>query len=304
MGEPESKKNSAAGSGCDRRCAERRKISGARQAGQKRRSDDRRCAERRRPLQAAKEKAEAGIRAKDEFLGNMSHELRTPLNAIIGFSEVIQNQILGPLGNPKYLEFAGDIKNAGGYLLRIIGDILDISHIESGKIKLREAPLDVGRTVTACIRMLGQRAGKAGVTLTATVAGDVPGLHADEIRVKQILLNLIVNAIKFTPSGGHVTAEAAVDFDPCQMVGNKAGAVVLTVRDSGIGIAAQDIAKVLAPFGQVENFLTRRHEGVGLGLPIAKSMMEMHGGSLAIESEVGQGTAVTMRFPPERTLCL
>ena len=244
-------------------------------------------------LISAKAMAEYANRAKTEFLANMSHELRTPLNTIIGFSELIKDGVYGPIGNPKYKEYSDDINKSGTHLLELINDILDISKIEIGELKLAEESMDIGETVKNSMMMLRERALKAKVSLTTEMCDGLALLHADQRRVKQIFLNLMSNAIKFTPPGGSVVLEAGLSED---------GGMVIEIRDTGIGIAADEIPKVLEPFGQGGDVMTRAHEGTGLGLSLAKSLTEMHGGTLSIASELNIGTTVTVKFPPARTL--
>ena len=236
--------------------------------------------------------AESANRAKTEFLANMSHELRTPLNAIIGFSEVIQNEIMGKVqNNPRYVDYARDIRQAGTHLLSVINDILDIAKIEAGQLDLREDVFELGEALEACVKMLLDQATESGLELVCTGPDDLPNLWADEKMFKQIAINLLSNAIKFTPEGGRITLNAEIEPD---------GALKLTVTDTGIGIAADDLEMALAPFAQVDSAYCRSHEGTGLGLPISKALAELHGGSLDIESEPGVGTTVTVRFPSER----
>ena len=243
-----------------------------------------------------KEQAEIANRAKSEFLANMSHELRTPLNAIIGFAEIIAGEVLGSVGNAKYRGYAKDISDSGQHLLEIINDILDLSKIETGQAALREEEIDVPAAVRSCLKLLKERAKSAGVELVADFGeGAYPPLRADRRMVKQILVNLLSNAVKFTPRGGRVTASAQCD---------RASGCVLQISDTGIGIAPDDIPKALARFGQVDARLDRRFEGTGLGLPLSKSFVELHGGVLELTSEVGVGTTVKVRFPPERMLPL
>jgi len=249
--------------------------------------------EAERALRAAKEEAELASRSKSEFLANMSHELRTPLNAINGFSEVLAAELMGPIGNPKYREYAQDIRSSGEHLLSLINDVLDISKIEAGGYELHEETVSVLPQIDACERLVAERARKAGVTLGREVDPALPALFADERTVKQMLLNLVTNAIKFTGEGGRVTIAVRRAAD---------GGVSLAVTDTGIGIARDDIAKALAPFSQVDNAFTRGHEGTGLGLPLVKSLIEMHGGAIDIESVPGQGTTVTLRFPAWRAI--
>ncbi len=244
-------------------------------------------------LLKAKEAAEVANRAKTEFLANMSHELRTPLNSVIGFSEMMTLEAFGPLANDTYLEYTRDINDAGNHLLEIINDILDFSRIEAGEIDFTEDELDVAKTIESCLRIISERAMKARVTVSSDVPDDFPLLYGDETRVKQILLNLLSNGVKFTRPEGRTVVEARRDPH---------GAIVLRVRDTGVGIPAKDIPRVLESFGQVADAMTRDHPGTGLGLSMAKSLTELHGGTLSIDSEVGVGTTVTVRFPPERVL--
>jgi signal transduction histidine kinase len=242
-------------------------------------------------LLAAKQQAELANRTKTEFLANMSHELRTPLNAIIGFSELIRSAAFGPLGSSRYHEYANDISVSGQHLLRIINDILDMSKVESGTVDLDENEVDVIDAVEFCINLVKQRAHAAGIALESDIADDSPRLRADERKFKQILLNLLSNAIKFTSAGGRVTLRAWCHFDD---------GYVIQIADTGIGIASADIPKVLTAFGQADGTLSRKFEGTGLGLPLSKSYVEMHGGSFDLQSSVGVGTTVTVRFPAER----
>ncbi len=239
----------------------------------------------------AKEQAEIANRTKSEFLANMSHELRTPLNAILGFSELMGNATLGPLGNPKYEEYTKDINDSGRHLLGLIQDILDLSKIEAGKLELDAEDIEVARAIRSCMVLVKERAKNGGVTLKTDLPDGLPALHADQRKLKQILVNLLSNAVKFTPAGGEVTLKAWSRPD---------SGYVFQVIDSGIGIALKDIPTALSPFGQVDTAMSRKYEGTGLGLPLTKSLVEMHGGSLNLQSEVGVGTTVTVRFPKER----
>jgi signal transduction histidine kinase len=222
----------------------------------------------------------------------MSHELRTPLNAIIGFAEIIMGEVLGPVGNEKYRGYAKDINDSGQHLLEIITDILDLSKIETGKIALHEEEVDVPETVRACLKLIRERARSAGVDLVADFESETyPMLIADRRILKQTLVNLLSNAVKFTPQGGRVTVRAHCD---------PATGYALSIADTGIGIAPADIPKALSRFAQIDARLDRRFEGTGLGLPLSKAFAELHGGSLELESEVGVGTTVTIRFPARR----
>jgi signal transduction histidine kinase len=248
-----------------------------------------RQAERR--LATAKEEAEAASRSKSEFLANMSHELRTPLNAIIGFSDVMQSELLGPLG-PRYRSYAKDIQESGEHLLGIINDILDLSKIEAGRLTLREEILDPAAMVRECARLVRVRAEEAEVVLDLQIRDDAPSqLSADAVKLKQILLNLLSNAVKFTPRGGRVEVKVRR---------GTGGALEIAVKDTGIGMSEAEVTIALQPFRQIESTLARTHEGTGLGLPLTKALIELHGGTMAIESERGSGTTVIVSFPLER----
>jgi signal transduction histidine kinase len=242
-------------------------------------------------LRVAKEAAEKANRTKSEFLANISHELRTPLNAIIGFSEVMMQGILGPVGNDSYLGYLKDIHDSGIDLLNIINDILDLSKAEAGKLELSEQTVDVATVLDAVGRLMAPKIDGAGLTLALNVPADLGPLFCDRLKLKQILLNILSNAVKFTPFGGRVDVSATCDPG----VG-----FAIVIRDSGIGIAKEDIPRVLLPFEQVESALSRSRNGTGLGLPLTAAMMHLHGGGLEIDSEIDRGTTVTIRFPPER----
>ena len=246
-----------------------------------------------RALIAAKEQADFANRSKSEFLANMSHELRTPLNAIIGFSEIIKNQMFGPEGAAQYIEYAKDIYDSGELLLSLINDILDMSKIEAGKRTLAETTFDVERVVQACVRLVAGRAKAGRLRLTVQVPKDLPPLRAEERALKQVLTNLMTNAIKFTPEDGEVKISAQIDTF---------GHLCIAIADTGVGIAAEDIPMALAPFGQIESSLSRSTQGTGLGLPLTKALVELHGGELQIASEVGKGTTVTVVLPAERVV--
>ena len=242
-------------------------------------------------LDEARLEAESANRAKSSFLAVMSHELRTPLNAIIGFSELIRDETFGPVGNDRYLDYINDINQSGAHLLELINDVLDLSKIDAGRLEMQKDLVDVARVTQGSLDMVRERAENRGLTLMSDVPAEPPGLLGDGRRIKQIVINLLTNAIKFTESGGTVRAEVALEPD---------GALLISVSDSGIGIAPDDIPKALERFGQVDNELSREQEGTGLGLNICTSLMEMHGGTLELESEVGVGTTVTLRFPADR----
>jgi two-component system cell cycle sensor histidine kinase PleC len=237
---------------------------------------------------AEKTRALEASQAKSEFLANMSHELRTPLNAIIGFSEIMQSGMFGPLGAEKYLEYCRDIRDSGQYLLDVINDILDMSKIEAGRVQLDLEELDLDRILADAMRVLSARAQEKDLTLNAEIAPGIR-LRVDRRAVKQILLNLLSNAVKFTPDGGRITVR-----------GRAAGeAVMIAVEDTGIGIPPEALKNLGRPFEQVESQFTKSHQGSGLGLAIAKSLVELHGGAMRIRSTLGVGTIVGVRLPRE-----
>jgi signal transduction histidine kinase len=244
-------------------------------------------------LIAARDQAELANRAKSEFLANVSHELRTPLNAILGFSEIMLQEQLGPLGEPRYREFARDIHDSGAHLLAIINDILDLSRIEAGTYAIDDEVVRADALFAAVQRLMQGRAAKGGLTITVDVPPGLPPVRVDERALKQILLNLLSNAVKFTPAGGRVTLQARLDPD---------GGMALAVRDTGIGMAAADLPKALASFAQVDSSLTRKYEGVGLGLPISRALAELHGGRLELASAPGAGTTATVHLPADRVI--
>ena len=242
-------------------------------------------------LRIAKEAAEKANRAKSEFLANISHELRTPLNAIIGFSEVMMQGILGPVGNESYLGYLKDIHDSGIDLLNIINDILDLSKAEAGKLELSEQMVDVPTVLDAVCRLMSTKIEGSGLAIDTKFAPKLSLLFCDRLKLKQVVLNVLSNAVKFTPQGGRI--EISASSDPEQ-------GFAIIIRDTGIGIAKEDIPRVLLPFEQVESSLSRTHNGTGLGLPLTAAMMMLHGGSIDIASEVDQGTTVTLAFPAAR----
>ena len=233
-----------------------------------------------------KTRAEAANRSKSEFLANMSHELRTPLNAIIGFSEIMGQEMFGPLGAPKYGEYAQDIRKSGQFLLDVINDILDMSKIEAGKIELEQDQVDIGSVMEEVMRLVASRATEGKITLLSALQ-KLPPFKADKRALKQVFINLISNAVKFTPEGGEIAISAT----------QKAGDVVVVIQDTGIGIPQRDLEKLGRPFEQLENQFTKTKGGSGLGLAISKSLVHLHGGQLTIASVVGKGTTVTVQFP-------
>jgi PAS domain S-box-containing protein len=248
---------------------------------------------REEALYAAKEAAEIASRSKSDFLANISHELRTPLNAIIGFSEIMREELFGPLGSTQYREYIGDVFDSAQHLLKVINDILDIAKAEAGKLDLAEDEVDIYTVVGAATRLIQERAQRGDVAIRIQLPPGLPPLAADERKLKQILLNLLTNAVKFTPAGGTIAIVGGLAAE---------GDFVLTVTDSGIGIAAADISTALASFGQVDSKLARKYEGTGLGLPLTNAMVKLHGGELTIASVVGEGTTVTVRLPASRVL--
>lgn len=244
-------------------------------------------------LRQARDSAEIANHAKSAFLATMSHELRTPLNAIIGFAEVMRDEMLGPIGNDRYKGYVRDIHDSGSHLLAIISDILDMAKIEAGKQELAEEDVSVSSVVEGAARLVRDRAVQGGLTLKVALDDDLPLLHVDARLFKQILVNLLGNAVKFTPPGGTVTVTASIGED---------GGVRLSVRDTGIGIAPENIERLMQPFEQADHDLDRSYEGTGLGLPIAKALTELHDGHIELESKLGEGTTVSVVFPSSRSL--
>ncbi len=254
----------------------------------------RELAKSRAELKAMSSQAQDASRAKSAFIANMSHELRTPLNAILGFSEIMKDQHLGPVSNARYLGYAADIHASGRHLLGIINDVLDLAKIESGKMTLDEAEeFTLAPSLTAAMVMLSSLGERHGVVLEEKWDDADQRLIAAPRMVRQIVLNLVGNAIKFTPAGGRVTLSGASALD---------GSYQVSVRDTGIGMSQNEITVALLPFGQNHNKMAGRREGTGLGLPLAKAMMELHGGTLAMQSEPNRGTLVTLTFPADRVV--
>ena len=248
---------------------------------------------RERALLAARETAEGASRAKSAFLAHMSHELRTPLNAIIGFSELIMTELLGPVGSPRYKEYAGDIHSSGKHLLQLINDVLDISKIEAGKAELREETVDIGEVVEHCAALIHPQATAGSLKVAVDVPRDLPFLRGDARALRQVLLNLLSNAVKFTPAKGEVRLSARLDDNRD---------LEIAVSDTGIGMSEADAARVFEPFFQIHNELTRKYEGTGLGLSLVKGLIEMHGGKVVVRSVPQQGTTIAAVFPAARVV--
>ncbi len=236
--------------------------------------------------------AQKASEAKSQFLAAISHELRTPLNAIIGFAEMLTAQALGPIGNERYRRYAQDISDSGAHLLAMINDILELSRMDADQATLHDeefAPADV---VAEALRMVEPQAEAAGLSLSTGIAPNLPRLNADRRLVRQVLVNLLANAVRFTPEGGTVSVHGF----------SRGAELCLEVRDTGIGIAPEDIPRALERFSQVDNRLSRKYDGAGLGLPMAKQFMELHGGTLELASKPGAGTQVCIAFPPARLI--
>ena len=245
----------------------------------------------RQRLYMAKVGAETANRTKSEFLANMSHELRTPLNAILGFSEILKTEMFGPI-DERYRAYGTDVFTSGSHLLKLINQILDLSKLEAGQVELEEEEVDIAAVFLACRRLIEAQAEKSRIQVSAALAHDLPLIRADDRRIRQVVINLLSNAVKFTPEGGHVR------FAACR----ENGGVALAVTDTGIGMSPQDIPKALEPFGQIDSKISRKYEGTGLGLPLVKHLIELHGGQLTIESKVNVGTTVIVTLPKERVM--
>jgi signal transduction histidine kinase len=241
-------------------------------------------------LIAAKEEAELASRSKTEFLANMSHELRTPLNAIIGFSQLMADEVMGPLGSARYTSYARDISASGQHLLSIIGDILDVSKLEAGRVELDEEEFEIGQVIRDLLHLVIERARSLEVGIDLEVPVDLPRVRGDTLKLKQVLLNLITNAIKFSHAGGRVMVRGTMEPD----------GLYLSVVDHGIGMDEQEIKTAITRFGQVASPWSRKHHGTGLGLPLAIGLVELHGGKLTIDSVKDQGTTVTIMLPTSR----
>ena len=240
--------------------------------------------------EAARQRADAASQAKSAFIANMSHELRTPLNAIIGFSDLMKSQTLGPIGNRTYLEYAADINFSGAHLLDIINDILDVVRYEAGRMELKEEPVAIEEIVHEALRLIAPQAAQGEVRVGWTPPpAPLPPLYCDPLRLRQMLLNILSNAVKFTRPGGTVDIVAELGDD-----------LQLVVRDTGIGIRPEDLARIMTPFGQIASAYSRERQGAGLGLTLTKALIERHGGRLSLESTPGIGTVVRLVFPAVR----
>ncbi|MDA5194543.1 sensor histidine kinase [Govanella unica] len=237
--------------------------------------------------------AESASRAKSDFLSVVSHELRTPLNAILGFSEVMQQRLFGPIGQEKYVGYVDDIHSAAGHLLKIVTDVLDLSKAEVGKLVIDEEKVDVIDVLQSSLRLLREQAAESGLRLSFDMPDWEPELVADSRLLKQVFINLIGNAIKFTPPGGSVNVRLASIAK---------GGLAIYFTDTGIGIAKENIEKVMEPFVQVESAFARRYGGTGLGLPLVKRIIELHGGFMTLDSRLGAGTTISVVLPPQRVL--
>lgn len=246
---------------------------------------------RARQLEEARRQAEQAIRAKTAFLANMSHEIRTPLTAMMGFAELLEQEVLGPHAIPLYREYARDIAESGRHLMELINDLLDLSKADADRLELVDGTVDVVRVAIGTARLLAERASRHGVSIATEVPLDLPPLRADERKLRQMLLNLLSNAVKFTPTNGVVTLGARVAAD---------GALWLSVRDTGIGMTGEELGKALEPWGQVDSALARAQVGTGLGLPLTKRLIELHGGRLDVVSRRDEGTTMSLVFPAKR----
>lgn len=242
-------------------------------------------------LAHARDVAETANRARGEFMANMSHELRTPLNAILGFSEILERGLFGPLGDPRYREFAADIHASGKHLLQVIGNILDLAKVDAGKLELFTQDFDIVETMQSCSRLMSEAANAGGVALEVLTPQGPVYIQGDATRVRQILLNLLSNAVKFTPRGKTVTLTGEPVED----------GFILRVTDTGIGMTEEEAIKAMEPFHQIDSSLARRYQGTGLGLPLTKSLVTLHEGEMDIRSVPGEGTTVTVWLPRQQT---
>jgi len=247
----------------------------------------------REAAQAACRRAEATDRAKSQFLASMSHELRTPLNAILGFSELMEQKTFGPLGHPQYAGYIGDIRTSGEHLLSLVNDVLDLSKIEAGRMTLEERVVPLETIVREVAGLMQAEAARSGLLMRVDIAPELPDLRGDARAIRQMLLNLIGNAVKFTPDGGRIRVAATLRPD---------GGQDLSVKDSGCGMSQADLDHVMEPFFQAAGPIMPDRPGTGLGLALVKGFMDLHGGTIILDSQPGRGTTVTLRFPPDRTI--
>ncbi len=241
-----------------------------------------------RELSKARDEAEAASKAKSAFLANMSHELRTPLNAILGFSELISQESLGPVGSSRYKEYANDIHNSGAHLLSLINELLDVAKIEAGKMEIVTRSIDAYRTFDSALKLVGTKARERQQTLEVTIAPNTPPLFADERAIKQILINLVSNAIKFTQEGGRISVRAGMADD---------GGFQIVCEDNGPGIPREKLQHIFTPFSQIDNRFERQAGGTGLGLTLVRGLVELHGGHVWLDSEYGMGCRATVVLP-------
>ncbi|MDH5410252.1 MAG: ATP-binding protein [Alphaproteobacteria bacterium] len=249
--------------------------------------------QRQEDLSSQQQRADNANKAKTDFLLTMSHELRTPLNAIMGFSEVMKQQLRGPLGDERYVDYANDIYDSASHLLAVINNILDISRIEAGRLELDEQAVVIGDEIGKALRQLEEEARNADIKLTSQIEKNLPLLLGDAHKIRQIVINLAGNAVRYMPDSGGVTVRASRDQE---------GGIVLTVEDDGEGMTAEDVERVISPFVRLSNPMVRAHDGTGLGLPLVKALVELHGGQFTLTSEIGKGTIGTAIFPKSRVI--
>jgi len=244
-------------------------------------------------LRNAKRAAETANSHKSDFLARVSHEIRTPLNAIIGFSEMMVEERFGPIGSPRYLEYAHDIGNSGKHVLDIVNDLLDISKIEAGQVSMEFVSVSLNDHLAESVALLQPMANSQRVIIRTSLSASVPEVVADQRSIKQIALNLLSNAIRYTPSGGQIVVSTS--YEP-------SGNVVIRIRDTGIGMNRKELEQAMKPFGQVGTGPRQRGDGTGLGLPLTKAMVEANRAQFDIVSAPGEGTLVSISFPPQRVL--
>jgi len=249
--------------------------------------------QRQEDLSSQQQRADSANKAKTDFLLTMSHELRTPLNAIMGFSEVMKRQLRGPLGDERYVDYAKDIYDSASHLLAVINNILDISRIEAGRLELDEQAVVLGDEIENALRQLEEEARGADVKLISNIEPDLPLLLGDAHKIQQIVINLVANAIRYMPDSGKVMVGAGRE---------EHGGIMLRVEDDGAGMSAEDVERVISPFVRLSNPMVRAHDGTGLGLPLVKALVELHGGQFTLTSDVGKGTAGTAIFPKSRVI--